>query len=383
MSESKCGNKMIFLFTVLLLSDVINVDSFTPSFKLCYKQKMMEISLKSNMVENSQKQPTSPSGGTSNTCLHAIVYGWDDEDSDDTTNASTGTTFSYTTIDSEVGPDACPPQGLVVARSLTDDRSRMGSFARLAAAFSPPERGIGIKDIERVEVSCVRENSIELEAMLCEEMGCVRLSVPITFPNECDGDPNLGCAIQNLDTLDIRAETMVMHMQASMEELSLDNADLDELVALNDKMSLPTWWVSTDLDKALEKECTSIQSLLNEAEFHPEVVALAQDGMEKNANLGNGWEKITSDYRVQRAKVAAVGPSGICMKVAAIQQSEPGRGTQYLDVAYPFSPTATPIQDAAALRANVLGLIAAVETSTTSSPSTETSSGGNFDGMKP
>jgi len=124
------------------------------------------------------------------------------------------------------------------------------------------------------------------------------------------------------------------------------------------------------LDASLQKECQSIQSLLNEAEFHPEIIALAQDGMEKNANLGNGWgeQPVTSDYVVQRAKVAAVGPSGVLIKVAAIQQSAPGRGTQYLDVAYPFSSSVAPIKAPAVLRANILGVIAAVDTSAIQRP---------------
>lgn len=297
---------------------------------------------------------------SSATRLKAIIYGWDGEDSDETDTAAMP---SYTTMDSDLDGDACPPEGLDVAMKLSDDLGRMGSFARLAAAFSPPERGIGIKDIERVEVTCVREGQIELEAILCETYGCVTLSVPIEFPKECD-DMDMGCAIQNLDALDIRAETMVSRMQASLEELSLENADLDELVELNDKMSFPNWWVSPEMDASMAKECESIKSLLNDPEFHSEIVSLAQNGMEKNANIGNGWNKaVASDYQVQRAKVAAVGPTGICMKVAAIQQSELGRGTQYLDVAYPFSAGVTPIQDAAALRANVLGVIAAADTS--------------------
>mmetsp|Transcript_35484 Transcript_35484/g.86018 ORF Transcript_35484/g.86018 Transcript_35484/m.86018 type:complete len:392 (+) Transcript_35484:95-1270(+) len=385
------------LRTILMLALLSEASSFIPCLN-DYQQhhRYSKLGSSCDTFENMQKQYrresnayTINSYASKNTRLNAIIYGWDGEDSDETDTAAT-LIPSYMGIESEVGIDACPPEGLEVAMSLTQDRGRMGSFARLAAAFSPPERGIGIQDIEKVEVICVREDQIELEAILCENYGCVTLAVPIQFPTECGDNLDLGCAIQNLDTLDIRAETIVSKMQASLEELSLENADLDELVELNDKMSFPNWWVlpaDTPNAASLTKECESIQSLLNEAEFHSEIVALAQDGMEKNANIGNtGWTtKLTSDYQVQRAKVAAVGPSGICMKVAAIQQSQPGRGTQYLDVAYPFSASVTPIQDATALRANVLGVIAAADTSSNGGGGGggASSGGEEFTGMGP
>ncbi|CAJ1953210.1 unnamed protein product [Cylindrotheca closterium] len=398
--------------TILLLALVSQVGSFTlllPCLNTIHQQKHHQdkqccSSIKLLVgdgggtfenVQNREKTQASSSSSSFSTCSpsllvssrkssrssstrrNAIIYGWDGEDSDETDTTSTAaastaaasTVPSYFTVDSDIGPDACPPEGLAVAMKLSDDLGRMGSLARLAAAFSPPEQGLSIQDIEKVEVTCVREHQIELEAILCETYGCVTLSVPVQFPNEC-GDMDMECAIQNLDSLDIRAETMVSHMQASMEELSLDNADLEELVELNDKTSFPNWWVPPgDIDE-MGKECESIKSLLNEAEFHSEIVALAQDGMEKNANInGNGWNNNqeigsltgkSAEYQVQRAKVAAVGPAGICIKVAAIQLSEPGRGTQYLDVAYPFSASSvSTIHDAATLRANVLGVVIA------------------------
>jgi len=299
-----------------------------------------------------QTTPSSdaPADMPSATKLSAIIYGWDDDDSDE---ADEGVPF-YSASESEFGVQQCPPEGIAVAESLMRDPNRMGSFARLAAAFSPPERGVGITDIERVEVLCVRENQIELEAILCENSGCVSLSVPIKFPNDCGRQwLDSGCVIQNLDVLDTKAESFLVDMNAQASLNGMSGAELDELCLLNEKIPLPSWWVPPECDANLAADCDNIKSLLNEAEFHQDIVALAQDGLAHHA-VGQ-----TGDYQVQRAKVVAVGPAGVCLKVAAIQFSQPGRGQQYMDVVYPFG--GDPVTDVKELRASVLGAIAAAE----------------------
>lgn len=300
-----------------------------------------------------RKQPAALISRQQTSALFAIIYGWDGEDTEEeeTTSSSTPSYFGF---GSELGAESCPPDGIAVAESLSNDRDRMGSFARLAVAFSPPERGLGIQDIERVEVTCVRDNKIELEAMLCEHTGCVSLSVPIQFPNDCGGEwLDSGCVIQNLDALENKAESYFISTASSANEQTLDNADLEELCLLNENVAYPNWWVPPECDANLAADCNNIKSLLNEAEFHRDIVTLAQDG------LGHHVVGQSGDYIVRRAKVAAVGPAGICLKVAAVQQSLPGRGVQYMDVVYPFG--GTPVKDADALRAVVLGVIAAAE----------------------
>lgn len=213
----KVSNLRTMILWLALLAKVSSFVVPKHPFSFIEMNRMDDGSSETNYgtFENVQKNQHPPYEfkTASNTCLHAIIYGWDGEDSDEITDTSASSSVAssrkpYITVESEVGPDSCTPEGLEVAMSLSEDRGRMGSFARLAAAFSPPERGIGIKDIEKVEVTCVREDSIELEAILCETYGCVTLTVPVQFPTECGGT-DLGCAIQNLDTLDIRAETMV------------------------------------------------------------------------------------------------------------------------------------------------------------------------------
>jgi hypothetical protein len=303
-----------------------------------------------SVVPQGQQTASTISGASALSQLSAIIYGWDGEDTEE---EETSPSSSYFGFDSEFGSESCPPDGMAVAQSLTNDKERMGSFARLAAAFSPPERGISIKDIERVEVICVRDNRIELEAMLCENTGCVSLSVPIQFPTDCGEWMDSGCVIQNLDALDTRADSVLVSTMKSNSELNLDNADLDELCLLNENVAYPSWWVPPECNADLVADCDNIKALLNEAEFHRDIVALAQDGLSHHVVGQSG------DYLVQRAKVATIGPAGICLKVAALQQSQPGIGTQYMDVVYPFG--GEPVRDAKALRAVVLGAIAAAE----------------------
>lgn len=289
-----------------------------------------------------------------NNYLTAIIYGWDgDEDEEEETTAYTP--VPYLDVESEIGPDECSPDQLGLAQSLTADPNRIGSFARLATAFSPPERGIGIQDIEHVEVTCVRENQIELEAVLCENMGCVSLSVPIKFPNECSGNwIDSGCVIQNLNDLDSKAEAFLRHETASADE----NFDLDELSQLNEMVPLPDWWVPPENNANLVADCENIRSLLNEAEFQDEIVVLAQNGLQQHL-----FGQRKNDYSVQRAKVAVVGPAGILLKVAAIDFSTNG-SIQYMDVVYPFG--GEPARDVEVLRALVLGVIAAADDNRTS-----------------
>eukprot|EP00980_Cylindrotheca_fusiformis_P028710 scaffold22639_cov105-Cylindrotheca_fusiformis.AAC.4 len=306
-------------------------------------------SFTSMQLKQQQAASSAVNPSSSSSKLLAIIYGWDGEDGEEESSSSSQP--SYYGYASEVGVESCPPDGIAVAESLTTDRDRMGSFARLAVAFSPPERGLNIKDIDQVEVTCVRDNQIELEAMLCEHMGCVSLSVPVLFPNNCDWLDS-GCVIQNLDALDTKAESFLISngMNTPDGGSTSSAADVDQLALLNDPVAaFPNWWVPPAANANLVADCSSIKSLLNEAEFHSEIVYLAQDGMGKDHQ---------DDYRVQHAKVAAVGPAGICLKVAALQKSLPGRGLQFMDVMYPFGEQAN---DGESLRALVLGAVATAE----------------------
>jgi len=271
--------------------------------------------------------------------LSAIIYGWDGDD-DDTSN------LSYTAVSSDLNAGQCSAAGVAVAESLSQDGDKIGALARLAVAFSPPERKIAIKDIENINVVCVREDRIELEAILCESHGCVSLMVPVKFPTACEPNALEGCVMMNLKHLDTQAESYIIETEG---EQKLSQADLDELCLLSQKIDYPVWWVPPECNAKLAADCDLIRGLLNEDEFMSSVVSLAQDGLDAAGTVGM--------YTVKKAKVAAVGPAGICFKVAA---TSPQRNDlSVMDVMYPFG--GEPVQDVESLRALVLGAIAEAE----------------------
>jgi len=274
--------------------------------------------------------------------LSAIIYGWDENDEDDD-NAS-----SYMGFSSDLGSAGCSPTGTAIAESLSHDQNQMGSLARLAVAFSPPERGIAIKDIEKVDVVCVREDSIDLEAILCEHGGCVSLSVPIKFPKQCGTDAEWleGCVMKNLEDLDVSAESTLFAIQ---EAENLSEEDLDELCELNEKVNFPGWWIPPECHATLAADCENIRRLLNEDDFQADITALAQDILDRSDQ--------PEVYTARKTKVAAVGPAGVCLRVGASSQLV--NSLRFLDVVYPFG--GEPLQDVESLRAAVLGVIAAAE----------------------
>jgi hypothetical protein len=287
---------------------------------------------------------------SSSSSLSAIIYGWDGED--DTDENGKSSTFKQD-FQSEVGIGQCSPVGTAVADRLTYDADKMGSLARLAVAFSPPERALTLADIEKVEVICVREDHIEIQAIVCEDGGCVSLAVPVKFPKSCQADSEWleGCVMRNLEALDEQAEAALL----IQEESDDDPLDLDELCQLNSKIDYPSWWIPPECNAEMVTHCDTVRRLLNEDEFSEEVGALAQDVL-------NGWQGGGEVYSVKNARVAVVGPAGICLKVRAqyqIKDEDGDKPIHVLDVMYPFG--GTPMNDVASLRAAVLGAIAAAE----------------------
>jgi hypothetical protein len=104
-------------------------------------------------------------------------------------------------------------------------------------------------------------------------------------------------------------------------------------------------------------ECSAMRNILNEAEFKTDIVALAQDSLNHAQQQGEG------PYAVREAKVAAIGPAGLCFKVRAqllsSQQPQDRPAMHVLDVMYPFG--GGPLDSVESLRAAVLGLVATAD----------------------
>ena len=227
----------------------------------------------------------------------------------------------------------CTTEGVAVAESISYDPDRLGSLARLAVAFSPPERALKLDQIERVDILCVSQKHIDIQAIICEDGGCVSLAVPIQFPKACDRGAHLeGCVVGHLDTLDVSAATTL----STQGQLSWDS---------NENVAYPNWWVSpTSYD--MIQECKNMCDILNDPEFQPEVLALVQEAASTNG-VGIG---ATTDV-----KVIAIGPAGFHFKARANAMGS-STTVQLLDVFSPFGGTPRTTSDD--LRAAVLGTVA-------------------------
>lgn len=298
------------------------------------------------------------------TARKALIFGWDGDEQESTTTASG--TPSYLDVGSNLSGESCSPVGTAVAESLSFDSQRAGHLARLAVAFSPPDRALALDRIERVDVLCVREDHIEIEAIICEDGGCVSLAVPVKFPRDCQPHNGAsgaleGCVMQNLDELDVQAGSLLKVADEARQTNAFNTQYFDELSVLNDPIqTLPDWWVPPSsmggygasgymtgtVTNDMASEGESIRALLNDAEFQPDVKALVTDQLRK---LEDG------DYAVLQAKVGLVGPAGMCFK-ARVEMED--RSIKILDVAYPFGSTMTSTDE---LRAAVLGAVSSAD----------------------
>ena len=316
---------MTAALSLLFISSVSWAAAFQglqPSFRRC----------KSNGLSDVAIFPTFQGTSAETFRLPALVYGWDDA-SDEECDPE-----DYSVIAGlDTGVAQCSPAGVAVAESLSYDQDRVGSLARLAVAFAPPGQALKLDQIEKVDVICVTHDHIDIQAIICEDGGCVSLAVPVRFPSSCDTTGGLqGCVMQNLDELDNSAQSTLQQKSAMGDGRGLE-APVTEF---------PSWWVSPPY--ALEAECISLRSILNEADFQADVRALAQDSLNKSP------EAYAHAYHVQNARVAAVGPAGLAFKAQAVVNASP----VVLDVMYPFTE---PLQDVEALRAAILGAVATAE----------------------
>jgi hypothetical protein len=294
------------------------------------------------------------------TSLHALIYGWDDYDEDDATATKNKNQPKPLAVDTSGnslfgGPSAvCDAAGSRIADHLTSDRDQMGSLARLAFAFRPKEHsGLSMKEIETVHVLCVKQNEIEVEAILCESLGCVSLHIPIQFPTSCtssdEEDKFQSCVLQNLKDLDVTASSQVSAHLFMTEQEQTAAANAEWLLA--GSVQLPTWWVSpsSTLNAAsLETECETLKEILNEDEFQSELLALAQDGLKHSLH----GDVTPSTPMIQKAKCAIVGPAGIGIKALAKMDGN----VVVMDVLFPFGGAAK--ETANSIRAAVLGAVA-------------------------
>mmetsp|Transcript_2996 Transcript_2996/g.4515 ORF Transcript_2996/g.4515 Transcript_2996/m.4515 type:complete len:352 (+) Transcript_2996:50-1105(+) len=256
------------------------------------------------------------------------------------------------------------------------DLLKVSTLAKLAVAFSPTERRIHLSDIETVTLLMIDDDRVEIEAVVCDDDGCVTLFIPVDFPHSCRGlmgDSEEECVIENMEELQNVAEGRIVQLE---ECLGLENLErlhpewqLQARRPTTQEVQerLPSWWIVPECadipqttSNELIQECSLIRSLLNSGDFDDEIKLLARDGL---IYLENGGL-----YEIEKAVVADVGPAGFCLRARAFLKSELHSGVSendrkrsIVELCWPFG--GEPATDPKVLRSKVLGAVTAISAS--------------------
>lgn len=223
--------------------------------------------------------------------LLALVFGPDGEKMDD-----------WEEVEEELHSLEGTGISLGMSEKLTQEQ--IASLARMASAFAPPGQDIDIEHINDIQVLSVDGDRIEISAIVCETDGCITARVPISFPTPCLMSEGIDtCVTNNLAHLDQQAEGLIREMTIKKE-----NKDDDEYVwkmlTSTEELDLPTWWESRP---EMTQDCNNIRSLLNEEGFQAELRGVATKALMDIVDH-------TEQFKVQKAAIAAVCPSGIHMR---------------------------------------------------------------------
>ena len=229
----------------------------------------------------------------------------------------------------------------IIADHISHDRQRVGSLARLAAAFAPSDQPLDIQRLDHVGVHAVDGKHVEIEAIMCDQSDCTSVLVPVVFPHQCnEGGGNIentesmeACVIENLEELDDQAKNSL----ELLEELQFP------------VIQYPEWWISSQSmgDPELVQEALTIQRLLNGEEFANDLRNLVCKAL--------GID-IQQSYLISKALVADIGPAGFCFKAITVAGS--GGGKEHVVEAFlAFEGEARSRNEASGLRLSVLAAV--------------------------
>lgn len=267
--------------------------------------------------------------------------------------------FPYTSTSSSSVEEANISAHIIDA-SLHSNAVRMAQLAKIAVAFSPSQTKLALKDVEYVRVIAVDGEHMELEAVVCEDDGCITVFVPVRFPWSCGGGDSSSsmeeCVLSNVNELDAQASTAVVvetnngdaaSSSAFFHYVDQHVVDVDDIeLNANANNAYPDWWVHAE-EQELWEECDNLRRILNEEDFTNEVKALvcyAHELLEQTAR-----------FELKKVKVVAVGPAGILFRAKAIEDSS-GNGI-LLEVPFSFGGI---LSNSEQMRSAVLGAIAGV-----------------------
>eukprot|EP00814_Leptocylindrus_danicus_P000048 CAMPEP_0116025532 /NCGR_PEP_ID=MMETSP0321-20121206/13123_1 /TAXON_ID=163516 /ORGANISM="Leptocylindrus danicus var. danicus, Strain B650" /LENGTH=313 /DNA_ID=CAMNT_0003497781 /DNA_START=91 /DNA_END=1032 /DNA_ORIENTATION=+ len=239
--------------------------------------------------------------------------------------------------------------------SLHSDPSRMAQLAKLAVAFSPEQTKLSLRNVEYVTVLAVDADHMELEAVVCEDDGCITVFVPVRFPWSC-GDGVGGvmeeCVLNTVNDLDAQVQLSTSDYEPNNDHTNVFRYVDQHVVDVDDieeQIVYPDWWVHAH--DALWDECDNLRRILNEDNFQNEVKALvyyAHEMLEETAR-----------FELKKVKVMAVGPAGLLFRAKAMEENSDNISGSSILLEVPFSFGGT-FTCGDQLRSAVLGAIAGV-----------------------
>ena len=261
------------------------------------------VGLSSSFTARPRWLPTFSVARHTTVVCRAIIYGLDDDDNSDKPYKEEEVSIDL------FGEKRTDPE---VIESINQNQ---GALARMAVAFSPPEHSFTLKDIEHVGVINIGESHLNIEAILCEDQGCVNVAVPVRFVNPCVENEALNdCIAENLYALDAQASNIIKNnewQEENHEQVQASERQMQALKDTNEPVELPSWWVAPD-SSDLIAECSFLRDVLNERDFSSEVEKLASQTI--SSLLGE-------NINVNQAAVAAVGPAGLVIRGSYVENS--------------------------------------------------------------
>eukprot|EP00581_Thalassiosira_minuscula_P015415 CAMPEP_0183723114 /NCGR_PEP_ID=MMETSP0737-20130205/14821_1 /TAXON_ID=385413 /ORGANISM="Thalassiosira miniscula, Strain CCMP1093" /LENGTH=361 /DNA_ID=CAMNT_0025953365 /DNA_START=277 /DNA_END=1362 /DNA_ORIENTATION=+ len=217
---------------------------------------------------------------------------------------------------------------LQIATQLSSDPAVTSTLAKLASAFSPPGFDIDLGNINDVRCHAVDGRHLEIEAVVCDDLQCSSLLVPVDFPEECSVEGHVSeCILRNVHHLDATGERILQEKQQVFEEESDARRAFEALQSLDSEYlaphaseggSLPYWWVPA-LASEDEQECELLQQLLNGDDLQEMMRGLASHVLYLHGPPMNADGSLSQDFGegsvVRSVHVKAVGPAGLVLRV--------------------------------------------------------------------
>lgn len=245
-------------------------------------------------------------------------------------------------------PEPEQPQQMALQHVAFADQfatpDKIGSLARMAAAYAPSGHGLNLQHIESVSIIGMDGRHIDIQAVVCQEEGCATVLVPVSFPVECDHDSDEeDCILMQLQTLDEQAGDLLQQMK-NRDELEEERQRQWNELTSRETMEYPSWWQAP---MQLIDECRNVQDLLNEPDFQQEIQGLAY------ARLRGLEHYDATGWTIDEATVVDISPSGLYIRARTNHPMAPSY--HVFDLPIPFSVAATTVED---LRSAVLGMVA-------------------------